>query len=57
MWQVIFVATSKEQAVEIENRLNKEGFLVKVEPINNGEYQLKVLESEATDAYELLNNY
>ena len=57
MWQVIYVATSKAQAVNIEDKLKNEGFMVKVEPINRSEYQLKVLESEAADAYNLLNNY
>ncbi len=57
MWQVIYVATSRTQAVDIKRRLEKEGFMIKMEPINKGEYQLKVLESEAVDAYNLLTNF
>lgn len=57
MWQVIYVATSKAQAVNIKNRLEKEGFMIKMEAISKGEYQLKVLESEAADAYGLLTNF
>ncbi|MFW5986177.1 MAG: hypothetical protein ACOCQH_02330 [Halanaerobiales bacterium] len=57
MWQVIYIATTKEEAAEVEERLQKAGFMVKMEAINQNEYQLKVLESEAEDVYKMLNNF
>lgn len=56
MWQVIYIATTKEEAGEVEKTLQEAGFMVKMEAINQNEYQLKVLESEAEDVYRVLNN-
>ena len=55
MWLVVYIASTKSEALEIENLLNEQGFMVRVE-VSEEEYQIKVLETEAKDVYELLNN-
>jgi len=56
MWQVIYIA-SKEEAQVIKNRLVEEGFLVKLEPMDEYSYQIKVPESEAEEVYDVINEW
>lgn len=55
MWQVVYIATNKDEAREIKEKLTAEGFLVKAEPMDEGGYQIKVPEGEAEEVYEFLN--
>ena len=54
MWQVVYIATKKE-ARELKEKLTNEGFLVKIELMDGGNYQIKVPASEAEDVYQYLN--
>lgn len=54
MWQVVYIATKKE-AQELKEKLTNEGFLVKIELTDGGNYQIKVPASEAEDVYQFLN--
>ncbi|MFW6238306.1 MAG: hypothetical protein ACOC5A_03640 [Halanaerobiales bacterium] len=54
MWQVIKIVSTKAKALEIENYLSAEGFLVQLDEMGGGEYQIKVPQSEADDVYEAL---
>lgn len=56
MWKVVFIA-SKEEALAIQDRLLKEGFLVKLEPMDENSYQIKVPESEAEEVYDLIHEW
>lgn len=56
MWQVVFI-TSKEEAQIIRDRLIKEGFLVKLEAMDESSYQIKVPESEAEEVYDLIHEW
>ncbi|MFP4661933.1 MAG: hypothetical protein ACLFPF_07080 [Halanaerobiales bacterium] len=56
MWQVVYI-TSKEEAQVIKDRLIDEGFLVKVEPMDEYSYQIKVPESEAEEVYDIINEW
>ena len=56
MWQVVYIA-SKEEALAIQDRLLKEGFLVKLEPMDENSYQIKVPESEAEEVYDLIHEW
>jgi len=56
MWQVIYIA-SKEEAQVIKNRLVKDGFLVKLEPMDEHSCQIKVPESEAEEVYDIINEW
>ncbi|MFI5359807.1 MAG: hypothetical protein ACHQYO_07120 [Halanaerobiales bacterium] len=56
MWQVVYIA-SKEEALAIKDRLVKEGFLVKLEPMDENSYQIKVPESEAEEVYDLIHEW
>lgn len=55
MWQVVYI-TNKIEAEELKDKLLAEGFLVKIEPMEDGSYQIKVPESEAEDVYDFLND-
>lgn len=57
MWQVIKIVSTKSKALEIENYLTQEGFLVQLDEIGGGEYQLKAPQSEADDVYEALKEF
>ena len=56
MWQVVYIA-SKEEALAIKDRLVKEGFLVKLEPMDENSYQIKVPESEAEEVSNLIHEW
>jgi len=55
MWQVVFIATDESEARKIKERLTKEGFLVKIEAMDDGGYQILVPEIEAEDVHQFLN--
>lgn len=56
MWQVVYI-TSKEEAQEISECLQKIGFLVKLEVMDEYSYQIKVPESEAEEVYDLIHEW
>jgi hypothetical protein len=56
MWQVVYIA-SKEEARTLRDRLVEEGFLVKLEAMDESSYQIKVPESEAEEVYDLIHEW
>ncbi|NLL82183.1 MAG: glutamate decarboxylase [Tissierellia bacterium] len=55
MWTTIYLATSREQANNIENLLRSDGFLVKLEEDRaESLYEILVLKNEAEDAQDAL---
>lgn len=60
MWTTVYVATSLEQATEIEKQLKEEGFLVKTQlfSIEGDEelYEILAPEVEAKDVQMVLYN-
>jgi len=59
MWTVIYVTHQEEDAQNVQNKLNMEGFLVKVKKIgkmDDAMFELLVLESEADEAHSVINN-
>ncbi len=58
MWTVIHIVQSENRANEINDKLSKDGFLVKIQPINrndeDGFFQILVPEAEAEEAYNLI---
>ncbi|MBC8586640.1 hypothetical protein [Paratissierella segnis] len=58
MWTTVYVASGKEWAIEVENKLIAEGFLVKKELVELGDeeeiYEILVPELEASDVQVLL---
>jgi hypothetical protein len=57
LWQVIYIATTKPEALELEEKITTAGFLVTIEPVDGGGFQIKVPQSEAQAVYEYLNDY
>lgn len=57
MWQVIYIASTKAEALDMEEKITAAGFLVKIEPVEGGGFQIKVLQSEAQEVYEFLSDY
>ncbi|MDQ0337860.1 ribosomal protein S8 [Caldalkalibacillus uzonensis] len=56
MWTVIYIAPSAKIAEKIQDRLTKEGFLVKVRASQHGkQYEVLVPESELDDVREALS--
>jgi ribosomal protein S8 len=55
MWQVVYIASSKQEAQEILNIMEKEGFLVDIENTGSDNYQIKVPAIEAEEAYSCLH--
>jgi len=55
MWQVVYIASSKEEANNIFKIMGKEGFMVQVDDAGSGSYQIRVPASEAEDAYSCLH--
>ena len=47
----------KRRGPEISERLQKLGFLVKIEPMDDYSYQIKVPESEAEEVYDLIHEW
>lgn len=59
MWTVIHVAHQEEEAQKVQEKLNMEGFLVKLRKIGKMEdaiFELLVPESEAGEAHSVINN-
>ncbi len=60
MWTTVYVATSLEQATEIEKQLKEEGFLVKTQLFSTEEdeklYEILAPEIEAMDIQIVLYN-
>ncbi len=59
MWTVIYVAHQEEEAQIVQDKLNSEGFLVKIKQIGKMDdtmFELLVPESEADEAHSVINN-
>ena len=55
MWQVVYIASSKNEADSILKIMEKEGFMVEVDNSGPGNYQIKVPAIEAEEAYSCLH--
>ncbi|MEC9489575.1 MAG: hypothetical protein UMU04_01405 [Halanaerobiales bacterium] len=55
MWQVVYIASSKEEADNILKIMEKEGFMVQIDEAGADSYQIKVPASEAEEAYSCLH--
>ena len=55
MWQIVYVVHTREEAERIKEELTAEGFLIKIEGMGEGDYQIKTPRSEAEEVYEILN--
>ncbi len=55
MWQVVYIASSKEEADNILKIMEKEGFMVQTDDAGSGSYQIKVPAIEAEEAYSCLH--
>lgn len=61
MWTVIYIASSRKQALRLKEILTGEGIMVNLRPIGScqmeevGGYELLVPESEAEEANEILS--
>ena len=55
MWQVVYIASSNEEADNITKIMEKEGFMVQIDDSGAGSYQIKVPAIEAEDAYSCLH--
>lgn len=58
MWTVIYIAPTSKIAERIQKRMEEEGFLIKVRPMNlsKQQYEILVPESEVNEVQELLNS-
>ncbi|MDN5347903.1 MAG: hypothetical protein PWP65_1467 [Clostridia bacterium] len=62
MWTVIYIASSRKKAEQVKEILSREGILVNIRPVGNSQlenvsgYEVLVLESEAEEANEIINN-
>jgi len=55
MWQVVYIASSKEEADNISKFMEKEGFMLQIDDAGSGSYQIKVPAIEAEEAYSCLH--
>ncbi|MEI7884001.1 MAG: glutamate decarboxylase [Clostridia bacterium] len=58
MWTVVYIARNKREAFIIEEKLKNESFLVHINCNSNedtGNFEIAVLELEAEDAIEIIN--
>ncbi|MGE5507803.1 MAG: hypothetical protein ACM3RP_04870 [Chitinophagales bacterium] len=61
MWTVVHIAPSRVSADQLKARLESEGLLVMVRPVEaltqggDGHFELLVPEAEAEEAHEILN--
>ncbi len=55
MWQIVYVVHTREEAERIKEELTAEGFLIKIEGMGEGDYQIKTPRGEAEEVYEILN--
>ncbi|HHP50993.1 MAG TPA: glutamate decarboxylase [Moorella mulderi] len=62
MWTVVYITSTQEQALRLKELLAREGILVNLRPLGPDSskvslgYEILVLESEAEEAYEILNS-
>ena len=49
MWRVIYIASDREEAENLEKKLSSKGFLVDIEEMPEEGFQVRVPESEADD--------
>lgn len=58
MWKVIYIAPTVKIAERIEDKLSREGFLVKLKPISQSKQQYEILvpETELEEVQEILNS-
>lgn len=57
MWQVVFISSEQGEVTKIQEIMQGEGFLVRVETLNDGRlinYQLLVPFAEAEEALQLI---
>lgn len=57
MWRIVHIVDDKEKAEKLENRLNSEGFMVKVEQTGINNFQIKTTAAEADDVHNFLLQY
>lgn len=63
MWTVVYIAANRAQAELFKNLLCNEGVLANLRPagiasaLGDGLYEILVLESEASEAHEILCQY
>ena len=55
MWKVIYVASTKDEALELENKLEDQGFLYEI-IYKDDSFQVRVPESEADEVYRFIMN-
>ncbi|MGM0498801.1 MAG: hypothetical protein ACQERL_01170 [Bacillota bacterium] len=55
MWQVVYVASSKEEVDDISKFMEKEGFMLQIDDAGSGSYQIRVPAIEAEEAYSCLH--
>lgn len=59
MWTVIYVTHQEEDVQRVQNKLNMEGFLVKLKKIgkmDDAMFELLVPESEADEAHNVISD-
>ncbi|MDR5660034.1 hypothetical protein RH915_11085 [Serpentinicella sp. ANB-PHB4] len=58
MWTVVYMASTRQDADQIKNILEQEGFLVRIRPVGkkniHGTCEVLVTESEVEEAYSIL---
>lgn len=57
MWQVVYISSEQVEVEKIQDKMQGEGFLVKMEVLNDGRsvnYQLLVPLAEAGEALQLI---
>jgi len=55
MWQVVYIASSKEEVDNISKFMEKEGFMLQIDNAGSGSYQIRVPAIEAEEAYSCLH--
>jgi len=55
MWQVVYIASSKEEVDNISKFMEKEGFMLQIDDSGSGSYQIRVPAIEAEEAYSCLH--
>ncbi|MBO8136680.1 MAG: glutamate decarboxylase [Desulfotomaculum sp.] len=63
MWTVVYIAQNKAEAEKMQQRLTREGFLVKIKPIGGSKksdassYEILVPAAEIDEAMEVINSF
>lgn len=55
MWQVVYIASSKEEVDKISKFMEKEGFMLQIDDAGSESYQIRVPAIEAEEAYSCLH--